>query len=78
MATPYIRAKANDNADAFDNLTAYLDPTTRSEIAEYIAALLADIGSVIADAREAGVDPAAAYQAFAAKFDEYCNAPAER
>jgi hypothetical protein len=77
MTMPYIRARAKDNVDALDNVTAYLDPSSRREIAEYVASILADIEQVIAHATKNGIDPGIAFAAFVEKFNEYWKTPAD-
>jgi hypothetical protein len=77
MATPFIRARAKDNVDNLDNLTAYLDSNDREQVVEYVRITYRDIAKVMAHASEQGMDPIAAYEAFVAKFDEYWDAPAD-
>jgi hypothetical protein len=77
MATPYIRARAKDNVDTLDNLTAYLDSNDREEVVEYVRNTLHDIAKVMAHASENGMDPVAAFEAFVVKFEDYWNVPTE-
>jgi hypothetical protein len=75
--TPYIRAKAKDNVDALDNLTAYLDQNTKDEVVQYVTSAFDDIRQVIDHAIETGSDPASAYAAYVTKFREYWTAPSD-
>jgi hypothetical protein len=74
MDTPFIRAKARDSVDALDNVTAYLDPGARQEIADYVTSTLADIERVMEHAVENGTDPVAAFKSFATRFHDYWEA----
>jgi hypothetical protein len=40
MTNAEIRAKAKDKADELDNMTAYMTETERTEVYEYVSALL--------------------------------------
>lgn len=75
METAFIRAKAKDNVDMLDNLTAYLDAATREEVVDYVIDTFGDIEKVLAHAVQSSIDPVAAYNTFVAKFKDYWNAP---
>lgn len=64
METPFIRAKAKDNAEALDNLLSSFEDIDRLQILDYVTSTFKDIEAVLVHAMENGGYPLAAYKAF--------------
>jgi hypothetical protein len=74
MDIPYIRAKANDNAEELDNLLSSFEAPEVAEIVDYVLLTHREIEQVLTHAVENGLDPVEAYRTFVSKVREYAPA----